>query len=131
MVKYKGILLLFCVYVALVLVAIYFSLFLITDMIIFIIFITQVGAAFISIVVFSFYLRAWNIYRIFFDINNLLNENSNWDLMQKFFHRALRLKPTKDEIPSKLSLFLVILGSLLIIISIIMNFILSIGVLKF
>jgi len=131
MAKYKRILILYCVYLALVLVAVYFSLFLISDLIVFIIFITQVGAAFISIVVFSFYLRAWKILNIFTDISNLLNENSNWELMQNFFYRALRLKSSKDKNPSRISIFLVILGSLLIIISITMNFMISIGIIYY
>ena len=128
MVKYKEILGLFCVYVALILVALYISLFFIPDMIVYITFITQAGAAFISIVVFSFYLRSWKILEIFTNISNLLNENSNWELMQKSFDRALRLKPLKNERTTKYLVFLVTSASLLIIISITINLIMSVGI---
>ena len=127
MVKYKDVLLLFFVYLALSLVGLYTSLIFIPNLI-YITFISQAGAIFISLIVFSIYLKAWKNLEIFTNLINLLNENSNWELIQKPIFQALRLKASKNEKTSRILLFLVITSFLLIIISFTMNLIMLVKI---
>ena len=92
MIRYKGIFIIFCSYIIISVLTIYFSIFSIFEMNRILTFFSQVSACLISILVFAQYLRMFRIFYKFLDLSIKLNNNENWDEINESYKPLLKLK---------------------------------------